>query len=310
MRITNNMLTRHYTNNLNDNLTKLTNYQSQLSSFKRITKLSDDPIGSLKSMRINTKIYKTEQYQEVVGTAKTVLTDAQSALDDINGLLANAYEKAVQASNSYLTIDEKNSIAQYVGQLRDQVVSIANSTSGEQYIFGGYNTQKEPFSVVAGKLMYNGLDISDDTDPDLIAQSQQAVSYEIGRDLNMEVTTPGTSVMSMGDNNLYAVLDGFYNALVGDAPASELSTYIKSLQSAQSNILAQEAQVGGKINRLELVANRYANDALDFASVKSEVEDVDVAEVTLQYQNAMQVYEAALAVGSKIIMPTLVDYLT
>ncbi len=310
MRITNNMLTNHYTSNLNDNLTKLTNYQSQLSSFKRITKISDDPIGSLKSMRINTKVYKTEQYQEVVDTAKTVLTDAQSALSDINGLLANAYEKAVQASNSYLTLQEKTSIAQYVGQLRDQVVSIANSTSGEQYIFGGYNTQKQPFAVVAGNLMYNGLDISNDTDPDLIAQSQQSVSYEIGKGLSMEVTMPGTSVMSMGDDNIYAVLDGFYNALVGDAPADELSTYITSLQNAQSDILAQEAQVGGKINRLELVANRYANDALDFASVKSEIEDIDVAEVTLQYENAMQVYEAALAVGSKIIMPTLVDYLT
>ncbi len=310
MRITNNMMTRNYANNLNENLTKLTTYQSQLSSFKRITKLSDDPIGSLKSMKVNAKIYKTEQYKNVVGSAKTMLTDAQSALSDLDDLLTNVYEKAVQASNSYLSSDEKYSIAAYVAQLRDEIVTIGNSTSGEQYIFGGYNTQEMPFTVdAAGTLLYNGLDLSNETDPDLIAENDQALSLEIGMGLSMEVTIPGTSVVGMGEDNLYAVLDGLYEALVNDAPAEEISAYIASLQDAQSEVLAVEAEVGGKINRLELVANRYENDLLNYAEVKSNIEDIDVAETTLQYQTAQAVYEAALAVGSNIIMSTLVDYL-
>ena len=311
MRITNNMLARNYTNNLNDNLTALTNYQSQLSSFKRITKLSDDPIGSLKSMKINNKLYKTEQYGNVVDSAQTILTDTESALFDLNDLLTNAYEKTVEASNAYLSSDEKISIAAYIGQLRDEVVSLANSTSGDQYIFGGYNTQQKPLTVDAGgAILYNGLDLSDDTSADLIAQNDQALSYEIGMGLSMEVTMPGTKLLGMGDENIYAELDGLYEALMNDASEDEISSYIASLQDAQSQVLALQAEVGGKISRLDLVANRYENDLLNFAEVKSEIEDIDVAEVTMQYETAMSVYKAALAIGSKIIMPTLVDYLT
>jgi len=310
MRITNNMLTSNYSKNLNDNLTALTKYQSQLSSFNRITKLSDDPIGSMKSMKINATIYKTTQYKSVVSSAKTILKDTESALTDMNELISNAYVKATQASNSYLTPDEKTAIASYIGQLRDHAVTLANSKSGDQYIFGGYNTQQRPFSVDSnGKILYNGLDLSDAANPDLVAENGQALTYEIGFGLTAEVTMPGTKLMSTGEDNLYNVLDGFYNALMSDAGADELSVYVDKLQVAQGQILSLEAEVGGKTNRMDLINNRYADDLLNYKEVKSNIEDVDVAETTLQYQMSQAVYDAALAIGSNIIMPTLVDYL-
>ncbi len=311
MRITNNMLTRNYTNNLNDNLSVLTNYQTQLSSLKRITKLSDDPIGSMKSMRINAKIYKTDQYKEIVGTAKTMLTDEQNALSDLNEILKSAYEKTVEAANGFVTSEQKTAFASFIKQLRDESLTLGNSMSGEQYIFGGYNTKQPPFTVDAsGKLLYNGLDVTDTGNAGLIAEDGQAISLEIGSGLTMEVTMSGTEFMSMGSENVYTMLDGLYKDLQSGATPQTISSYISRLQSAQSRVLSKESEVGGKINRMDLVANRYENNLLNYKSVKSDIEDIDVAEVTLQYQNAQAVYEAALAVGSKIIMPSLVDYLT
>ena len=310
MRITNNMLTRNYTNNLNDNLSSLTTYQSQLSSLKRITKLSDDPIGSMKSMRINAKIYRTDQYEDIVKTAKTVLTDEQSALSDMNDLLKNAYEKSVQAANGYLSTDEKTAIAAYIKQLRDESFTLGNTMSANQYVFGGYNSKQSPFTLdSSGKLLYNGQDITDTSNATLLDEDKQAISLEIGSGQTMEVTMSGTKLMGMGSDNVYNLLDGLYKDLQSDAPPSTISGYISKLQSAQSRVLSKEAEVGGKINRMDLITNRYENNLLNYKSVKSDIEDIDVAEVTLKYQNSLAVYQAALAVGSNIIMPSLVDYL-
>ncbi|MHB1313896.1 MAG: flagellar hook-associated protein FlgL [Christensenellales bacterium] len=310
MRITNGMLTKNYIKNLNTNIKALDKYQTQLSSFKRITRLSDDPIGMLKSIQVRTRIYKTEQYQSTVDCAKTWLKDTETSLTEMNEVLKNAYEKTIDAANSYMTDSDKQSIAEYIGQLRDQALSIGNNRSGDKYIFGGYNTSRAPFTLDAfGKILYNGLDLSDASNADLIAENAQKITYEVGFGMKTDVSMTGSKLMSMGEDNIYAVLDGLYKTLMNNGSAEEIAAYTTKLQNCQSNVLSLEAESGGKTARLELLSNRYEQDIINYTSLKSSVEDVDVAEATLQYKMAESVYEAALAIGSSIIMPTLVDYL-
>ena len=45
MRITNAMMTGSYLKNLNMNLTSVDKYQTQVTTGKRITRISDDPVG-------------------------------------------------------------------------------------------------------------------------------------------------------------------------------------------------------------------------------------------------------------------------
>ena len=70
MRVTNNMLTSNYMNNLSRNMGTLNKYQTQLATNRRITKLSDDPIGAIATLGVRTKISKLEQYQRNLADAK------------------------------------------------------------------------------------------------------------------------------------------------------------------------------------------------------------------------------------------------
>ena len=45
------------------------------------------------------------------------------------------------------------------------------------------------------------------------------------------------------------------------------------------------------------------------STVQSNIEDIDTAEVIMQYKTAESVYMAALSTGSKIIQPSLLDFL-
>jgi flagellar hook-associated protein 3 FlgL len=311
MRITNGMITGNYLNNLYSNLNKMNKYQTQLATNSRITKLSDDPIGVLYSMQARVKLYRIEQYQKNVEAAQTWLTHTETAVLEMNDIIKTAYENVVSASNDFLSDADKSAIAELIGQLRDHVLSIGNNKNGDKYIFGGFNTGTAPFKVddATGRILYNGIDIGDASNPAIAGEKEQVIRYEIGAGMKADVSVTGIELMSAGDENIYNVLDGLYNALKNNASAEEISSYADKLTKCQSNLMALEAEIGGRTNRLELVGKRYEDDYLNYSQMKANVEEIDPAEVIMFYKMAEAVYTAALQVGANIIQPSLVNFL-
>ncbi len=309
MRITNNMVTNSYLKNLNNNLTSVDKYQAQLSTGKRLTRLSDDPVGILSSMQIRVRLSRLEQFQKNVETAGDWLTQTESSLKELNNILQTAYERSIQAGNDPLEDSDRQAIAEELKQLRDQVLTIGNTKVTNKYIFGGYNTSSEPFSVddTTGNILYNGLDVTVNT-PQLQAEAEQNINFEIGYDMNMEVFTNGIQLLGSGDSNIYNLINGLCNALE-TGTTQDISGYIPKIQAAQEDVLSYTAEMGARTNRLKLIENRYAEDELNFTEIKSKVEDVDVAEAIMQYKMAEATYLYALQIGSNIIQPTLVEYL-
>ncbi len=310
MRITNGMIHDNYLKNLNNNMSSMVDVQTQMSSGKRLNKLSDDPVDAVSVLQYRVKLYKGEQFIDNVNKGLTWLEQTESSVMELNEVLKSAYETTIELSNDYMTSEDKLAAAELIGQLRDHIVSIGNAQSGDKYIFGGYNTNKVPFSVDgSGKLLYNGLNLEDVTNPLLIAESGVSVEYEIGFNLKMDVAVNGTELIGMGEDSIYTILDNLYNALSSDAPADELSGYAGKLLAGQNRVLATAADIGGRVNRLELIANRYEEDSLMYSEMKSKLEDVDQAEAIMNFKMAEYVYSAALQIGSKIIQPSLVDFL-
>ena len=310
MRVTNNMLLSNYLRNISSNLGTVGKMQQQMASGKRITKISDDPIGAISSMQIRVKLYKSEQYQKNVDRALTWLDETESSVLELNDIIKRAYETAVGMSTDTMDDDERSAAAQLVKQLRDHVVTIGNAKSNDKYIFGGYNVSNAPFEVVApGQITYNGINIKTGDAGDLNALAQDSISYAVGFNITMDVSTTGVALFGTGDNNLYNVLDDFYNALESNAPSSELTGFIAKLQNGQSDVLSIAAEIGGKVNRLELIQNRFDEDILTYTDRKSNIEDVDQAEAIMNYKMAQAVYEASLQIGSNIIQPSLVNFL-
>ncbi|AFS77323.1 flagellar hook-associated protein 3 [Gottschalkia acidurici 9a] len=89
----------------------------------------------------------------------------------------------------------------------------------------------------------------------------------------------------------------------------KISSMIEDVDKVKESVLAIRAEIGAKTNRLEMTENRLSSEKLNFKKVLSLNEDVDEAEVIMEAKMAEAVYNASLAVGSKIIQPTLVDFL-
>lgn len=311
MRITNGMMIGNYLNNLYGNLSRMNKYQTQLATNSRITRLSDDPVGVLYSMQARVKLYRIEQYQKNVESAQTWLNQTETAVLEMNDIVQSAYENVVRAGNDLFTEQDKQAVGEIVRQLRDHALAIGNSTNVDKHIFGGFNTDTPPFTVDAGtgKLLYNGIDLSNPADPGIPGARGEVIRYEIAPGMNMDVSVTGIELMGTGEQTIYNVLDDLYNALHSDASADEIASYVGKLQKCQGNLMSLEAEIGGRVTRLELVETRYEDDYLNYSQMKANVEEIDQAEVIMYYKMAEAVYTAALQVGARILQPSLVNFL-
>jgi len=302
--------------NLNRNLKRMENHQYQLATGKKIVRPSQDPVGITRSLQARTELSKIEQYIKNVEDAKAWLVEAETALDEINSLIVRAYELTVDAANDSKTPEDRQAIAKEIDQLMKQLLEAANSSYAGRSVFGGYNTAEKPFEVreIDGQmfLLYNGEEIANLSDPDSqpdVNVVLEKIEFEVGAGVKMDIATPGPEVLGTGNDNLYAVFYGLFQALNDGTNTDRISEYIGKLQDQQQHILSQLAEVGGKTNRLDLIKTRLEADELNYTSIKSHVEDVDHEKVIMEFMMAEIVYRSSLAVGARIIQPTLVDFL-
>lgn len=308
MRITNSMMTGSFLSNLNRNLTKMSGYQNQLASNRRITRLSEDPVGTINTLAVRKKIDRLEQYQRNVADAQSWLTQSETSVMDLNEVLKSAYEQALAAATDTVGEVDRTAIANYMDQLRDHVFQTANSTFGDKYIFGGYNTTTPPFTKSGEDVLYNGIDLTTAPQTDIDAQSAQTLEFEIGTGRRMKVAMTGVDLMGTGQDNLIAVFDNL-SAKLRSGDTAGIAAAAGQLRDKQDQVLSLVADIGGQMNRLDFVTERYELDSINYQTVKSDVEDIDRAEVIMQFKMAESVYTAALSAGSKIIQPSLLDFL-
>ena len=88
MRITTKMMQNRSLNNLNTNKTLQEKLTTQLSTMKKITRPSDDPVIAIRSLKLNSTLNKIDQYYEKNSNdAQSWLELTESAIKTTNSIL-------------------------------------------------------------------------------------------------------------------------------------------------------------------------------------------------------------------------------
>ena len=90
---------------------------------------------------------------------------------------------------------------------------------------------------------------------------------------------------------------------------SSLDDSIAALNNQTTKIVDARANLGARMNRLELVENRLAEQEVIAKKTMSENEDIHFEEAITNLITQESLHRAALSAGSRIIQPTLVDFL-
>ena len=134
------------------------------------------------------------------------------------------------------------------------------------------------------------------------------IELQVGNAHTMAISATGTELLGRGSDNIYAVLENLHKALLSGDQAA-VRGGLDKLQSAQSRVLSLSAKIGAKIQRLNTLSKRYEENVVNYTQMRSDAEDVDLAEAIMKFSSAQSVYNAALAAGSKVIQTSLIDFL-
>jgi flagellar hook-associated protein 3 FlgL len=147
----------------------LTDAQQQLTSGKRISRLSDDPANAARAERALAAEQRAAADQRALEASRAAMTQLEAAFGDATDLLAQARELVVAAGNPSYSAAERRSIAERIAGLRAQLLAIANRGDGAGgYLFGGQGSAQPPFVDAPGGVQYAAA-----------AGAQQAASDEL-----------------------------------------------------------------------------------------------------------------------------------
>jgi len=158
MRVTNSMISSQVIFNLQRSLSRYYNLENKMSSGRKINTPSDDPGGTVQDLNYRTELSKIEQYRSNVAQAQNWTNSYDTILSDLVDLTNSAKDTAISMADGVYDENSRESAAQEVRSLFDQMIQLANNQLDGRYIFSGYRTKEEAIIVTPNGIVYNGDD--------------------------------------------------------------------------------------------------------------------------------------------------------
>jgi len=292
MRITQGMISNNMLTNLTKSYSNLNKYMDQLNTGNKISKPSDNPFIAIKGMDYRTQLAQVEQYKSNTTEVDLWMDNSDSALDGVSSGLKRMQELAIQASNGTYSESERKNVLEEAKQIKADLISIANRKVNDRYIFNGTDTNHALITEDANGVV-------------TVNSGQQPVKIHVADNIELQANVNGEKVFG-GD--FFKNIDGFIKAL-GDNNQADIEKGIDTLQANIDTVINQRADLGARMNRMDLIKNRLDSQEITAKDVMSKNEKVDYEKAITDLLTQETMHRAALAAGSRVIQPSLVDFL-
>jgi flagellar hook-associated protein 3 FlgL len=279
---------------------------TQLSSQKQLTEASDDPLKASKIINLNTSIDQNAMYGNTIQDGVSWDQMQDSALSSISDVMLRMRDLIQSSANGTNGSDVNSANKAEIEQDMGQIVDTLNTKYGNKYIFAGENTTTKPFELeknAAGDvtgLKYNGTNgnlsrqIADNVSVDLFADGSKFVAN----------SNTGAQAASLGD-----YFNNVITALNSDNKDQLSGTLLSDTDAYRDNFVNIRTQIGALTNRLQSALSRNQSQATNLKESLSNEQDVDVATAYSKFQKEKLTYNATLAMGTKIMQTTILNYM-
>ncbi len=156
MRVATNMLTDRVLLNLQHNLQRLMNLETQLSSGRRINTPSDDPVGTHRDLQYRAELSKNEQYRKNIDRGMDWILAYDDILSELKTLVSSAKEIAVALANDTYDHVARKAAATEVESLFHRLIQLANTQHGSDFVFSGFRTNDPTLVATPHGVVYGG----------------------------------------------------------------------------------------------------------------------------------------------------------
>ena len=141
MRVTNNMIMKSSTNNVNATKVNVNDKNNQMTTNKKISRPSEDPVIAIRALRLGTTLNKLDQYVDKnIPDAASWLEVTETAILNMKSLITDMRTLSVNGSTGTLTADDRNTILSQLQALQKQMYSEGNADYAGRTVFTGFRT--------------------------------------------------------------------------------------------------------------------------------------------------------------------------
>ena len=286
---------RNVLGNTQRNLGRVADLQEQLSSGKRIQRMSDDPISGRRALVSRIEEFEAGRFLTNIDRSLSFMTASDETMGEIVKVYDEAKAIAVQGANATQDAFSRRALAQSVDSQLDRLVDMVNTVQDGRYLFSGTASLTKPFEMNANR-------------DDVIYQGDlDSFEVEVGFSAKSQVNQNGFELWKE-EQDIFAVLVDLRDALLADDP-EEVSNLINNVDEATAHVTSLQGEMGGRVQRLELTRSQLERTQVHLGEIISREEDVDMAATIMEMQSAQVALEAGLQTAARVIQPSLVDFL-
>jgi len=280
--------------------------QAQISAQKQVINPSDAPDQAATITRLKSVISRQETYSNALSQVQARLDAESTNLTSASDVLVRIKELTVQANNGSQGRVSRLAIATEMKGLRDQLLSLSNSTDPTgNYIFSGSKVHTPAFTQAAdGTVSYTG--------------DQTRMNVAVGEQRTLPVNRPGTNafvrVVRTDDFGQEQGV-GFFTALdeliqgVKDGDATTMQRGLTEMDALHAGVVLAQAEVGTDMKVVEQQGAVIDDTQLSLKVALSNVEDLDMTTAVTNMQKLMLSLEAAQSTFAKTSQLSLFKYL-
>jgi len=241
-----------------------------------VNSLSDDPAAAGQNVLLTSQLNSDDTFSTTANSAENLLQVSDSALGNVVTQLTSAVSLATQANNGVLNANNLQAIATELTGIRDEVLSLANSSYLGQYIFSGSQGGTQPFT----------LDTS--TSPASVAyQGDSDVSYvQTPSGQSIQTNIPGDQIFTVAGGNVLGSLNNLIADFSSGAPSATSVADLAQLSQSLGYVDQQRAIIDNSINRLTASSNYSSSESVQLLSAQDDLIQTDTASVATQLSTA------------------------
>jgi flagellar hook-associated protein 3 FlgL len=301
-RVTTDMVIGSTLANINAAQAAMTRTEAELSSGRSIIEPSDNPDGASRAIALQSALDGLTSYEKSAQDGVSWMNTASGALASIDSQVQRVRELVLQAANGTNSPSDLADLAGVVEQLTEGVKQDANTQYAGQYVFSGTLTTTPPYQQGP---------------EDKYAGNASTVSRALGPGTSVNVAVNLSSALGSGqsaaDGKLLDTLRTIaQNLREGNNPAAVealATTDLGSLDTNLTSLTTLQAQAGATTDQLDLALSRISSLQSTDTEQLSNVQDANIAKVSIEYSNQHAAFEAALKAGASIVQESLLEFL-
>ncbi|SME87817.1 flagellar hook-associated protein FlgL [Pseudobacteriovorax antillogorgiicola] len=298
MRVSDNQRYRQSQNRVNHAKAGNSKMTEQISTQRKLNRVSDDPIGLGRTIKYKASLKDNEQFQKNIEFTKGFIERSEASLRGISDFLIRAKELAVSLANDTYGPDSRAAAAKEVGQIIQGVVAQANAQYGNRYVFGGFRTLTPPLSR-------DGVFLGDDGA--IFLQVDHGGFEQINLQPR-ELFEAGPAERSQGHFGMIQSLEILRDSLEGnDVPGvrtamEELDHQIDKTTTFMAKMGSIHNGVNNTLRRLEISSEITTQEV-------SNIEDADTFKAISDFKKTEDILQSTLMASNKLLQPSLLNFM-